>query len=569
MRRLLVRVLAAAVLCGLSAGRLLAASEGQADLDRATETKLNAHTFSDLGEVIRLCESALKKGLDADNAPLAKNLLASALAERAKKIMARIAEGTPGDPNLPDFRQSALDDLRKATAIAPRQPEVLYLLAQVTLLGGREVKSVLPWLDDAIRYSAGDPLLQAQALTLRAELQKDADKKLADLSEAVRLVPGSAEILRARAAAYKEGGKLQQAETDYQAAIALAPNHGPTYEELALVQARLKHYDQAIKNIQHARKLAPKSISPVLKQAQIHAMEENYRAALADLNDALAQDPDNPRVLLTRAALYEVMEQFPKALADVDKVLAQYPGLPPAMRLRTVLLAGVGKFDQAAGQLEELLKHSPDDIEARLELALFYSAQHKPQKALAAYSEVLAKHPDHFAALRARGDTCLTTGKHAEAIADYEKAVKLQPKDPGVLNNLAWVLATSPNDKLRDGKRAIALATLACKETNYQQAHILSTLAAAYAETGDFRSATEWSEKAVQRGKDDQKAALAKELASYKAGKPWRELVLAPEPLKVSQFRPNHPTEATPAPSPAHGAPAPGASKDKTADPKK
>ena len=61
--------------------------------------------------------------------------------------------------------------------------------------------------------------------------------------------------------------------------------------------------------------------------------------------------------------------------------------------------------------------------------------------------------------------------------------------DEGLLNNLAWVLATSPDDKLRDGKRAIELATKAAEVSNYETPHVLSTLAAAYAETGDFEKA--------------------------------------------------------------------------------
>jgi len=59
-------------------------------------------------------------------------------------------------------------------------------------------------------------------------------------------------------------------------------------------------------------------------------------------------------------------------------------------------------------------------------------------------------------------------------------------------------LATSPDDKLRDGKRALKLATKAAESSGYETPHILSTLAAAYAETGDFENAAKWSQKAVE-----------------------------------------------------------------------
>jgi FimV-like protein len=68
------------------------------------------------------------------------------------------------------------------------------------------------------------------------------------------------------------------------------------------------------------------------------------------------------------------------------------------------------------------------------------------------------------------------------------------------------------------------LATKACEVTEYKEGHILSTLAAAYAESGDFEKAREWSKKAIEIGREDQKEALSKELASYMEDKPWREL---------------------------------------------
>ena len=143
------------------------------------------------------------------------------------------------------------------------------------------------------------------------------------------------------------------------------------------------------------------------------------------------------------------------------------------------------------------------------------------------YDEILQADPKNWMAYRGRGDLHLTRGKHREAIADLEQANELSPRDTGVLNNLAWVLATSPEESLRDGKRAIDLAKQACEETQYKEAHILSTLAAGYAETGDFTTAVEWSRKALEIGEEEMKPALAKELESYEASKPWRELQTA------------------------------------------
>ena len=94
-----------------------------------------------------------------------------------------------------------------------------------------------------------------------------------------------------------------------------------------------------------------------------------------------------------------------------------------------------------------------------------------------------------------------------------------------MLNNLAWVLATSPDDAVRNADRSIELGLKACELTKYQRPHILSTLAAGYAEKGDWETAIKWSTKAVELGaKDDMiDDQLKKELESYKEKKPWRE----------------------------------------------
>ncbi len=84
-----------------------------------------------------------------------------------------------------------------------------------------------------------------------------------------------------------------------------------------------------------------------------------------------------------------------------------------------------------------------------------------------------------------RADTRLGIGEHVEAIEDYERALTLGIDDPtqksGVLNNLSWVLATSPKDEIRNAEKALKYGKEAAEVTEYKEAHILSTLAAAYA----------------------------------------------------------------------------------------
>ena len=98
--------------------------------------------------------------------------------------------------------------------------------------------------------------------------------------------------------------------------------------------------------------------------------------------------------------------------------------------------------------------------------------------------------------------------------------------DVTVASNLAWVLATSPENKYRDGPRAVQLAEFACKATGYKSPPLLDTLAAAYAEVGQFEQAIRITLQAIELVRSNPKASTAtleSRLKLYREGRPYRE----------------------------------------------
>ncbi len=118
-------------------------------------------------------------------------------------------------------------------------------------------------------------------------------------------------------------------------------------------------------------------------------------------------------------------------------------------------------------------------------------------------------------------------GRTREAVVQYREALRLNPDLAGALNNLAWVLAASPDDELRNGAEAVRLAERACELTHYGQPLFIGTLAAAYAEAGRFPEAVTTAEKVEQlattAGLTDVAAKNRQLLELYRAGKPCHE----------------------------------------------
>jgi len=147
-------------------------------------------------------------------------------------------------------------------------------------------------------------------------------------------------------------------------------------------------------------------------------------------------------------------------------------------------------------------------------------------------------------------------GRYAEALQALDRALADAPDNHFLLNNKAWLLATCPVAECRDGKQAIEVATRACELTNWVHAAYLDTLAAAYAEAGDFSNAVQWQEEAIRYlngpGFGDPQGFHAR-LELFQAEKPYREGVVPAGYTEPSQAESSHtePTEPHMADSPA------------------
>ena len=214
--------------------------------------------------------------------------------------------------------------------------------------------------------------------------------------------------------------------------------------------------------------------------------------AIGHFESSLQGNPRNAQAHVNLARALSLQDRFAEAEAHFQAALKIKPRDADAHKSYAAALQQRGKIDDALAHLHKALQSQPD-IETRLQLAALLHA----------------------------------TRKTREAIGQYREVLSLQPDSVEALNNLAWLLATSSDDKLRDGTEAVRLAERACRLTQFKEAGQLGTLAGAYAEAGRFVEAVATAEKArdVATAAGNTRFAEMNQqlLVLYRAGRPYHE----------------------------------------------
>jgi Flp pilus assembly protein TadD len=153
-------------------------------------------------------------------------------------------------------------------------------------------------------------------------------------------------------------------------------------------------------------------------------------------------------------------------------------------------------------------------------------------EAIAHFNEALKLQPNLAEAENGLANALLRKGRVADAVTHYQAAVSAVPNHPYLLNNLAWVLATCPDASVRNGARAVQLAQKAEQLSGGRDPVLLGTLAAAYAETGQFPQAVTTARRALElataQTNTPQVEALSGRLKLYEANSAFRDTELTP-----------------------------------------
>ncbi|MDR0391322.1 MAG: tetratricopeptide repeat protein, partial [Planctomycetaceae bacterium] len=467
-------------------------------LDQAIEEKLKATNEQDLGNVLALALRARKEGLQAQNLKFCDEFIASVQLQRGILLSSRIVS-KPVD-RLPEawvvIRTRALSDLEAAVKIIKTQPEVFIRIAQLYLMPEGNQEKAKEALDSAEDISKNQPDIFTQIIVMKTMLESDPAKREELLSRATKEV-NDQRLIFFHAISLIDLKKFDESISLLQKVLEKEPDNPQALQLLLEVHRNLKQFNEALAVLDKLEKILSFDAA-VLTRAKIYADMDKKQESLDILDKLHAKLPDNLEILLLRAAITSEMKQFDKAIKDLDTAI-KLVGSENEQQIRSLktfkvqIFIAMDKFDEATQILDELEKNVPDELSVKILRLDILNNQKKYKEALEIVDSLLEQNKDNLALLRIKGNLFISMQRASDAIKVFEEVLKADPTDKTALNNLSWILSTSPVNMVRNGKRALELAERACELTEYKVAYILSTLAAAYAEIGNYEKAIEFS----------------------------------------------------------------------------
>ncbi len=225
-------------------------------------------------------------------------------------------------------------------------------------------------------------------------------------------------------------------------------------------------------------------------------------------------------VFLMQGHIDQAIDEFHKGLA-VDHVnTITLNALGEALMMQ-------GKSEEATSEFREAIRLNPYHMKAIINLgdALFKLGDQS--HATESFRKAITLDPANAAVIEQKwGRLLYQDGKRQDGISKLEHAYLLHPEKLGVVNDLSWMLATVPEESLRNGPRSLELALAVDRESGGKDPFFLDTLAAAYAENRNFKQALRTSRHALKLAESSENKELVKslreEISLYEVGKPVR-----------------------------------------------
>jgi protein O-mannosyl-transferase len=354
------------------------------------------------------------------------------------------------------------------------------------------------------RLAAGETASRAIGLTMVGlavaalgwatfERNKDYRDDASIWADVVKKRPASARAHNNLGIALKNRGDVDEAIVHLRRALELKADYPDAHVNLGVALRYRGAIDEAIAHNRRALELKPDKLEAHINLGFLLTLRGEFGAAKAHCRRALELDPDN---------------------ADAHNNLG-------------MALANSGDIEAAMVHFRRALELQPDQADAHNNLGVALVNRGEVDAGIAHLRRALEIDPRHAGAAenlrRVLARPKAVPNRASQTLSELRAALAAQPNDLVLLNNAAWILATSEDGAARNGSEAVDLAERATALTERNDPAILDTLAAAYAESGRFtdaaRTAEEAAELATRQNNPTLAASLEVRMRLYQQGK--------------------------------------------------
>ncbi len=252
-----------------------------------------------------------------------------------------------------------------------------------------------------------------------------------------------------------------------------------------------------------------------------------HTLAVTQNNDVALEDLGT--LLMERGQLDDALAYFQKALTVRSGSGQRHYKFSLALIYDSIgnVLAREGRTDEAIANFRQAIEFRPDYADAHYNLGTVLFKRGDVDGAIAEWRTTLLLHPYDAGAHTSFGNALVEKGLLREAADHYEKALQSEPDSILALNNLAWVMSTGPDESLRNNQIAVQLAEKANQLSKESNPVFIRTLAAAYAQAGQFENAIETARRAAEqanaRGAHGLAVQIQDDVDLYRRGAPLRD----------------------------------------------
>jgi hypothetical protein len=296
---------------------------------------------------------------------------------------------------------------------------------------------------------------------------------------------------------------------------------------MLLAHKQTDYWKNSISLLTHSLECTGDNVTTLNNLAALLEEKGQSEMALTYYCQALRMNPEDAEVHNNLGLCLVKMGRRKEAISEFQAALRFNPYYGDAYSNLGFALMEEGKPEEALEYLKKGLAFNPESPYLHYNMGMDLMALGRSSESATAFEEVLRRDSEFQDVQHQVGKALMQLGRRKEAIEHLENAHRDAPSSTEVMNDLAWALATSPEENLRNGSRALKLAQEADKATGGSNPYILDTLAAAYAETGNYSEAIKRACRALELAEKDSIKELAeslvKEKESYQQEKAWRD----------------------------------------------